>query len=777
MATSNTVQRACCYCSKLFAKRGVKNHERTCHELLRCQQQDADFEAQLLNILDSGTDDEVEDGIFLYIADEYPLDMLSHSDDEVSVPDSSNGSEEESCRLIDDIETIYHPSSGLSSRIETLEEYNLRVTEGNTGGVIASAIDPQPWQPFRSLLEFELCEFILDASLTNGLMATLLDILDRSSMEKNPTSDQSLAHLHHPRDINKLWDQASFHRTPFNKSTFTVNLKGTPHHYDVYHLSLWQWALDLIQDPILALHFVWDAVRLSKWNDRNRALYQLVENLWLTFYMPIRPDSHLLALLKDILWLYSVPIFQWIFEMEMVLVVAGLLDGYQYGLSFIFYIEVLELSQHKGKQYFTDFKREVWHAALNHILQPVYQASRLGEWVQVPGRSEPIHVFPVLLMLSADYEEHQGKKPCTTCLVPDTEQNKLDVEYEHHSRNQGEQNKLLSELGLHGIEHLRPEVISHIDNFNRKFHELADEQDLYHFQGGFMTITFTDGAKSEDLSKQILFVVHNIITKQQDSHGYLLLKCIRSYLELDMYSNLHVHTTETLQAIEAQRDIMEKGATHNYNMKPNEKMHGSLKDTYQLRTNFKGVAEQILCVDQWYNATSFIWQQINLHDEQLQFSEDSKIGNDKEDGNEDEVFEDHPEEIPMRNNKKVVFNGFQPYDKLILLFECMIEDKAFPTALVHPFSEPVSHGGGQRTLDADLGFYWVRVMKRHSSTFISTYSIVRGALLVKDFGYKTNNGPNAMKEYLVVDVIDADMFLHMKILSYIGQCSTCQQRQ
>ncbi len=88
---------------------------------------------------------------------------------------------------------------------------------------------------------------------------------------------------------------------------------------------------------------------------------------------------------------------------------------------------------------------------------------------------------------------------------------------------------------------------------------------------------------------------------------------------------------------------------------------------------------------------------------------------------------------------------------------------------MHPFSEPVGQGGGQGTLDADLGFYRVEVAKRCSSVFISTYSIVRGALLVEDFGYKTNDGPDAMKEYLVVDVIDTDMFLHMKTLSYIGQ--------
>ncbi len=39
---------------------------------------------------------------------------------------------------------------------------------------------------------------------------------------------------------------------------------------------------------------------------------------------------------------------------------------------------------------------------------------------------------------------------------------------------------------------------------------------------------------------------------------------------------------------------MAKGVTQNYNTKPNEKMHGPLKDAYQLRTNFKEVAEQVL---------------------------------------------------------------------------------------------------------------------------------------------------------------------------------------
>ena len=40
-------------------------------------------------------------------------------------------------------------------------------------------------------------------------------------------------------------------------------------------------------------------------------------------------------------------------------------------------------------------------------------------------------------------------------------------------------------------------------------------------------------------------------------------------------------------------DIKAKGVTRNFNTKPNEKMHGPLKESYQLRTNFKNVVDQV----------------------------------------------------------------------------------------------------------------------------------------------------------------------------------------
>ncbi|PBK79400.1 hypothetical protein ARMGADRAFT_950927, partial [Armillaria gallica] len=40
-------------------------------------------------------------------------------------------------------------------------------------------------------------------------------------------------------------------------------------------------------------------------------------------------------------------------------------------------------------------------------------------------------------------------------------------------------------------------------------------------------------------------------------------------------------------------DIEAKGVTLNYNTKPNERMHGSPKESYQQHTNFKDIAKQV----------------------------------------------------------------------------------------------------------------------------------------------------------------------------------------
>lgn len=89
--------------------------------------------------------------------------------------------------------------------------------------------------------------------------------------------------------------------------------------------------------------------------------------------------------------------------------------------------------------------------------------------------------------------------------------------------------------------------------------------------------------------------------------------------------------------------------------------------------------------------------------------------------------------------------------RLIYVFTCKIEDTVHPFALV----QALDVGIGQRSAkDKALGFYRVRERRRQESEFISVQSILRGALLAPDFSKRG--------DYLVVDIVDSDMFLRLK---------------
>ncbi|KAK0492846.1 hypothetical protein EDD18DRAFT_1108458 [Armillaria luteobubalina] len=174
-----------------------------------------------------------------------------------------------------------------------------------------------------------------------------------------------------------------------------------------------------------------------------------------------------------------------------------------------------------------------------------------------------------------------------------------------------------------------------------------------------------------------------------DPIGYILLQALHVYMELDVYASLTLHTSDTLRdgwvripifasVIEEYEkaarnkyktmrqtlthtdtilkekklkcwnfpkahshqhlfnDIEAKGITLNYNTKPNESMHGSFKESYQHRTNFKNVDEQILRVDDWYNAMTYIRQQVNHHDK-IEKEGDEDDEGETGDSNEDKL--------------------------------------------------------------------------------------------------------------------------------------------
>ncbi|EIW75453.1 hypothetical protein CONPUDRAFT_158916 [Coniophora puteana RWD-64-598 SS2] len=142
--------------------------------------------------------------------------------------------------------------------------------------------------------------------------------------------------------------------------------------------------------------------------------------------------------------------------------------------------------------------------------------------------------------------------------------------------------------------------------------------------------------------------------------------CARLYLEYDMYVSLEVHTEDTLQhtanALKAFISLLKEyvvlsrscdnpsiskktwdlpklhmgehilaciiamGILHNYDTRPNEKMHGPLKEWYLFRTNFRDVASQLLQIDHHFVASGVIWARLNDYNSWKKQQLDAEIG-------------------------------------------------------------------------------------------------------------------------------------------------------
>ncbi|KIY64364.1 hypothetical protein CYLTODRAFT_469038, partial [Cylindrobasidium torrendii FP15055 ss-10] len=122
------------------------------------------------------------------------------------------------------------------------------------------------------------------------------------------------------------------------------------------------------------------------------------------------------------------------------------------------------------------------------------------------------------------------------------------------------------------------------------------------------------------------------------------------------------------------------------------------------------------------------------------------------------------------------------FARLVMIFSANVAGSEGPVllALVHPYTQrPKSTNidrdnnkraaKARRTIltDKELRRYRVRPAPRGESIVVPLRSMIRGAVLVPDFGLLYKD-----REYLVVDLIDADMFLRMSQIKYIGQTVT-----
>ncbi|KAI6004782.1 hypothetical protein EDD15DRAFT_2359613 [Pisolithus albus] len=549
-----------------------------------------------------------------------------------------------------DFKTEFHPCSNRPSLFQSQEEFGQCAFP-------AMVCDTQPWRPFIEEGDYMFAEIALQAGLSTSHINGLLTLIARINQGKAKVTLQNEVDLQH------AWDRAAMQVTPFTHHNIVAPYKGEDFTFPVYAQLLWDWALDLLLNPLLALHFTWDAQRLFKYDGSKYERF------------------------------YSEP---W--------------TGDRW-----WNIQVPESAKEEGKTGYTNYKHIIWHEAFHFILDKVAKLSKIGYKYECYDKIMR-WLFPLILILSADYEElcmmclirgSKGKWPCPVCLVPIEALSQLSKTFPMRTVQQAKEalaiyqekksagKSILKSLGLQPVanvfwkvENSDPKEAVSLDDLHVMhtglfgYHSLEELKiilnklpcqyaaqleellatflswrGLVHFTG-ILHISFSDGNKIRDLSRQTFYATLNILTNDVSHEGYQLLRMLHSYLELDSLIGLSVHTDRTLELIEkeqvtfknklkeyiscvsggelaehlktdwnfpkvhlwqhAVQDIWKKGVVRNYSTRPNEKMHGPLKDAYHDHSNGKDVASQVLRVDHHRLAMKLIRTRIDAEADHAQ---------------------------------------------------------------------------------------------------------------------------------------------------------------
>ena len=109
------------------------------------------------------------------------------------------------------------------------------------------------------------------------------------------------------------------------------------------------------------------------------------------------------------------------------------------------------------------------------------------------------------------------------------------------------------------------------------------------------------------------------------------------------------------------------------------------------------------------------------------------------------------------------------FAQLLYMFMYTHNSRDFYMALVHPMDNPVPLS--DRGRDRALRFTRVVARARSTCVVVELATIVQGTLLVKNYDAQIPNS-----EYIVLDVIDADMWWRMKSISLAHKVAFTYQR-
>ncbi|KAI6032391.1 hypothetical protein EDC04DRAFT_2605208 [Pisolithus marmoratus] len=581
--------------------------------------------------------------------------------------------------------------------------------------------------------------------------------------------------------------------TQFSEFKITAPYKGEDVMFPVYVCPLWDWALDLLQNPFLALHFVWDAQQLFKHDGKK---YEC-------FYTEPWMGDH---------W--------WDIQgYPMVVHCANLpihiCNGEQYGGGCIVgWLPIVpELVKEERKTGYANFKCVVWHKAFFKLLEKVGELSKVGYLHQCYDKVLQ-WLFPVILILSADYKElcvmtliqgTKSKSHCPFCLVPLEKLWDLLKTYEMHTIQQHKEvlmiyedkksagEKKLKSLGLCPIknvfwtvEHSEPEQAASFE----PLHSLHGGIGGKHMHGELKIVVSKLGCEFEmKLEEQVSTfphwhglahfdtVIHITFSdgNKISPAGYWLLCMIHSYLQLDTLIGLDIHTEMTICMIKNELLLFR------------DKLKAYCSCVCHLDDTVKVIQAHI---DAENEHTDLVGDGRNNEDDCEMFEGNTKLGAPQQPTSLSEVVTSHGDDKAFNGfcqeletflntclptygyplDKWIQLQGthmIQEYQYLKVKYVSMVDwevtmdhlrcspnfhtlNETFQFALIQPLTARIR----VHWIDQDFNLIQFKAISHAVSMFIPMKSIIQGGLLYPD--------PSHHGEFLVVEHINGNMFLQMK---------------
>ncbi|KAG1730407.1 uncharacterized protein EDB91DRAFT_1085462 [Suillus paluster] len=214
-----------------------------------------------------------------------------------------------------------------------------------------------------------------------------------------------------------------------------------------------------------------------------------------------------------------------------------------------------------------------------------------------------------------------------------------------------------------------------------------------------VSISFSDGMKYEDISKLIVFAAHNVFKRDLDPQAYLLLHCIRSYVEFNTYALLEVHTEDMIR--DGRNTLLELT---------------ELMDEY--------IHSKMECLDAQNLGSLVVPDPSEVDSDGLESTDEPtdiqhfSLGSQQATKSFVDIEATNCRHIQLAANDMITEFRFIKaesgpiFAKLLLVFTCTVGDVAYPIALTLPYDQPV---GTRPQKDKDFKFWQVKAKPRASA--------------------------------------------------------------